>query len=61
MQWIWEQQLHVRIENLNSKDGRTGVGIPERSMRTGMIFGAFDIENNHSEIQQAHESTSFSV
>jgi hypothetical protein len=51
----------IANENLNSQDGRTRVGIPERSMRTGMIFGAFDIENNHSEIQQAHETTSFSI
>jgi hypothetical protein len=51
----------IANENLNSQDGRTGVGIPERSMRMGMSFGEFHIENKHSEIQQAQESTSFSM
>jgi len=41
----------IANENLNSQDGRAGVGIPERIMRTGMRFGAFDIENKHSEIK----------
>jgi hypothetical protein len=51
----------LQNENLNSQDGHAGVGIPERRMRMGMSFGAFDIENKHSEIQQAQESTSFSM
>jgi hypothetical protein len=51
----------IANENLNSQDGRAGVGIPERIMMTGMRFGVFDIENKHSEIKQAQESTSFSI